>query len=97
MVKRAVISDIHGNIEALEAVLADAQAQGAEKFYCLGDVVQTALLFLRFRLLQGQLSPAHYRQATAALVDALAADTRVGDVLGAVDRDRLLPPAIAPA
>lgn len=39
MVKRAVISDIHGNIEALEAVLADAQAQGAEKYYCLGDVV----------------------------------------------------------
>ncbi len=39
MVKRAVISDIHGNLEALEAVLADAQAQGAENFFCLGDVV----------------------------------------------------------
>ena len=39
MVKRAVLSDIHGNLEALEAVLADAQSQGAEKFYCLGDIV----------------------------------------------------------
>lgn len=39
MVKRAVLSDIHGNLEALEAVLADARAQGAEKFYCLGDIV----------------------------------------------------------
>ncbi len=39
MVKRAVISDIHGNLEALEAVLADAQAQGCEKYYCLGDIV----------------------------------------------------------
>src|SRR5262249_41466573 len=48
--------------------------------YCLGDVVQTALLFLRFRLLQGQLSPAAYRTATAALVDALAGDARVADV-----------------
>jgi diadenosine tetraphosphatase ApaH/serine/threonine PP2A family protein phosphatase len=39
VVKRAVISDIHGNIEALEAVLADAREQGATKFYCLGDIV----------------------------------------------------------
>jgi predicted phosphodiesterase len=39
VVKRAVLSDIHGNLEALEAVLADARAQGAEKFYCLGDIV----------------------------------------------------------
>lgn len=35
----AVISDIHGNLEALEAVLADARDQGAESVLCLGDVV----------------------------------------------------------
>ena len=35
----AVLSDIHGNLEALRAVLADAGAQGAEAIYCLGDVV----------------------------------------------------------
>ena len=35
----AVLSDIHGNLEALEAVLADAQDQQARQFVCLGDIV----------------------------------------------------------
>src|SRR5262249_56262812 len=35
----AVMSDIHGNLEALEAVLADAAKQGVEKIAVLGDVV----------------------------------------------------------
>ena len=35
----AIISDIHGNLPALEAVLADAQQVGANRFWCLGDVV----------------------------------------------------------
>ncbi len=35
----AIISDIHSNIEALDAVIADAQAQGVDEFVCLGDVV----------------------------------------------------------
>ncbi len=34
----AVISDIHGNLEALEAVLAD-MPEGLERIFCLGDVV----------------------------------------------------------
>ncbi len=34
----AVISDIHGNLEALEAVLEDVP-DGTEKIYCLGDVI----------------------------------------------------------
>jgi len=37
--KYAIISDIHGNLEALNTVLEHAQAQGAEKFVCGGDVV----------------------------------------------------------
>jgi diadenosine tetraphosphatase ApaH/serine/threonine PP2A family protein phosphatase len=37
--KRAIISDIHANIEALDAVLADIAAQGADDVYCLGDIV----------------------------------------------------------
>lgn len=37
--KRAILSDIHGNLEALQAVLEDARGQGAQEFYCLGDVV----------------------------------------------------------
>jgi predicted phosphodiesterase len=38
-VKRALISDIHSNIEALEAVLADIRAQGVAEVFCLGDLV----------------------------------------------------------
>ena len=34
-----IFGDIHGNLEALEAVLADAQAQHAEAYVCLGDIV----------------------------------------------------------
>jgi hypothetical protein len=60
--------------------------------YCLADVAQTALVFLRFRLLQGQLAPEAYRERTAALLDALAADGRVAEVLHQLNRDHLLGP-----
>ena len=36
---KAIISDIHANLEALDAVLADIKSQGIEMVYCLGDVV----------------------------------------------------------
>jgi predicted phosphodiesterase len=35
----AIISDIHGNVTALEAVLADIEARGIERVLNLGDVV----------------------------------------------------------
>jgi diadenosine tetraphosphatase ApaH/serine/threonine PP2A family protein phosphatase len=35
----AILSDIHGNLEALEAVLADATSLGAINIYCLGDII----------------------------------------------------------
>lgn len=35
----ALISDIHSNLPALEAVLASAEAEGCERILCLGDVV----------------------------------------------------------
>jgi predicted phosphodiesterase len=38
-VKRAVLSDIHGNLEALQAVLADVRNQGIDEIVCLGDIV----------------------------------------------------------
>jgi predicted phosphodiesterase len=38
-VKRAIVSDIHGNLEALEAVLADIAQQSVDSIYCLGDIV----------------------------------------------------------
>ncbi len=36
---RAIISDIHGNLEALETVLSDIKGQGITEIYCLGDIV----------------------------------------------------------
>jgi predicted phosphodiesterase len=38
-VRRALISDIHGNLEALEVVLDDIKAQGISEVYCLGDII----------------------------------------------------------
>jgi len=35
----AIFGDIHANLEALEAVLADAQAHNVTQYVCLGDVV----------------------------------------------------------
>jgi len=35
----AVLSDVHGNLEALQAVLADARQHGCSDFVCLGDIV----------------------------------------------------------
>lgn len=37
--KRAIVSDIHGNLDALQSVLADIATQSVEDIYCLGDVV----------------------------------------------------------
>src|SRR5271166_5655293 len=39
----AVISDIHGNVRALEAVLADIKARGADAIVNLGDCVTSPL------------------------------------------------------
>jgi diadenosine tetraphosphatase ApaH/serine/threonine PP2A family protein phosphatase len=38
-VTAAVLSDIHGNLEALEAVLADLDRRGVAAVACLGDIV----------------------------------------------------------
>ncbi|MCS6850796.1 MAG: metallophosphoesterase [Gemmataceae bacterium] len=36
---KAIISDIHSNLEALQAVLKDIERHGVDEIYCLGDVV----------------------------------------------------------
>lgn len=36
--KIAILSDIHGNATALEAVIADAKAQGVSEYWLLGDI-----------------------------------------------------------
>lgn len=38
MDKIAIISDIHGNLTALEAVLSDIKNRGINHIYCLGDI-----------------------------------------------------------
>jgi predicted phosphodiesterase len=38
-VRRALISDIHGNLEALDVVLEDIEAQGISEIFCLGDII----------------------------------------------------------
>ncbi len=58
--------------------------------YCLADVAQTALLFLRFRMLQGHLSPEDYRARVQELIDALHQDGRVTGVLEGLDAQHLL-------
>ncbi len=37
--KRAVISDVHSNLEALRVVLDDISRQGIREIYCLGDII----------------------------------------------------------
>ena len=35
----AIFGDIHANLEAFEAVLADAEKEGCDRNICLGDIV----------------------------------------------------------
>ncbi len=37
--KRALISDVHANSEALQKVMEDIRQQGVSKIYCLGDII----------------------------------------------------------
>lgn len=39
MEKIAIISDVHGNYEALKTVLLDIEKRGIKQIYCLGDVI----------------------------------------------------------
>jgi len=43
MTRYAILSDIHGNLPALEAVVADAEAQGCDGFVNLGDTLSGPL------------------------------------------------------
>lgn len=62
----------------------------AVQSYCLSDVAQTAFLFLRFRLLMGQLDRAGYQRAARGVLDGLRADGRVGPLLEKLETGRLL-------
>lgn len=94
----AVLSDIHGNLEALEAVLADVRAQGADEIYCLGDVIgygadpqaclhrvlETCRIMLRGNHEAALLDPAWLERMNE---DAAAALRWTADRLDAADRE----------
>ncbi|WP_447767167.1 metallophosphoesterase family protein [Sphingobacterium faecium] len=42
MIQIAIFSDIHGNLPALKAVLADIDARKIKNTFCLGDLVDFA-------------------------------------------------------
>ena len=58
--------------------------------YCLSDVAQTAFLFLRYRLVSGDLDRDGYRHAASGMLAALETDGRFGRLLDGLDRRRLL-------
>src|SRR5438045_1456396 len=39
MMRIAILSDLHANLEATEAVLTDARERGCTEYVCLGDIV----------------------------------------------------------
>lgn len=74
MTRIAVVSDIHGNLAALEAVAADVRARGVTRVINLGDNLSGPLLpreTARFLMASGWLSLAgnHERQILASLRD----------------------------
>jgi predicted PolB exonuclease-like 3'-5' exonuclease len=73
----------------VEALHHDGKTEQIEN-YCLADVAQTALLFLRFRLLQGVLSRDQYCAAVTELTAELRADPRLSGLTRAIDGERLL-------
>jgi 3'-5' exonuclease len=58
--------------------------------YCLHDVVQTAFLFLRFRLLQGVLDVPQYRHVAGTLLSMVEKEARFDGLCERADKERLL-------
>lgn len=91
----AAISDIHGNLSALEAVLADIERRGVDLIVNLGDILsgplwprETAdrLMALRLPTIKGN----HERQLLAADLEAMSASDRyAAESLTAAQRDWL--------
>lgn len=67
----AVISDVHGNFAALEAVLADIKARGVDSTVNLGDCV-TSPLWPRETFEALQSPPRHHSSAQVRVGGRLA-------------------------
>ena len=82
----AVLSDLHSNLEALEAVLADLAAQGgADQTWCLGDIVGYGP------------DPAETLEFVRAKVDVAVAGNHDYAVAGVIDTAEFNPYAAAAA
>lgn len=90
----------YGDIDGAGVEAAFAAGRHADiATYCLSDAVQTAFLWLRWRHLKGDLNAEEYRTSARGLLDACAAEPRLADFVGRVDRRVLLleEPAEEPA
>lgn len=58
--------------------------------YCLSDVVQTALLFLRFRLVQGVLDRQRFTEASRAMHEFIRTDARLSELAADLDSKGLM-------
>jgi len=43
MTRIALLSDLHGNLPAIEKVLADIETRGVDRIFCLGDLISGPL------------------------------------------------------
>lgn len=98
--KFGVLSDIHGNLEALQAALAALRAAGAESFLCCGDIVgygpDPGACLAEVRRLGCPVVAGNHDWGVAGLVPpglfnaaARAAAAWTGTVLDQADRDWL--------
>jgi predicted phosphodiesterase len=101
----AAVSDIHGNLAALEAVLTDIEKRGVDLTVNLGDILSGPLLpretadFL-MALDLPTISGNHERQVLCMEPDQMGASDRYAfDTVTQVQRDwlRALPPVMRPA
>jgi predicted phosphodiesterase len=88
MPKVAILSDIHGNLPALEAVLAEIAVASIERIVCLGDVAtlgpQPHEVIAR---LAGLGCPVVLGNTDASLLALARDDSVTGDVWGSLDFD----------
>jgi putative phosphoesterase len=94
-VRLAIISDIHGNLPALEAVVADITARGTDHVINLGDHLSGPLLpkqTAQYLMAQSwtQLAGNHDRQVLTMKPEAMGRSDRYAhDTLGESERDWL--------
>ncbi|MGO8947243.1 MAG: metallophosphoesterase family protein [Ktedonobacterales bacterium] len=88
MPKVAILADIHGNLPALEAVLAEIAAESIERIVCLGDVAtlgpQPHEVIARLR---GLGCPVVMGNTDASLLALQRDKSATGDVWGSQDFD----------